>query len=110
MSLDLFETFENVDIDKMTCEDIVTELKKRRDLSEAGIQKMVVRSNLRLGDINVAPKMMIMIYTSIKDLDNSTHPVYTSEQDRPENKTTIRTIKEELAKNVIDHEHDDEEY
>ena len=37
MSLDLFETFENVDIDKMTCEDIVTELKKRRDLSEAGI-------------------------------------------------------------------------
>ena len=70
---------------------------------------MVVRSSLRLGDINVAPKMIIMIYPSIKDLDNSTHPVYTSGMDRPENKATIRTIKEEMEKNVIDHEHDDEE-
>ena len=36
-SLDLFETFENVDIDKMTCEDIVSELKQRRDFSENGV-------------------------------------------------------------------------
>ena len=36
-SFDIFETFENVDIDKMTCEDIVEELKLRRDFSEIGV-------------------------------------------------------------------------
>ena len=99
--MDLFETFENVDIDKMTCEDIVSELKLRRDFSENGVQKMIARSNLRTAEINVTPKLVVLIYPSTKDLDNTTNPLYTSEEDRPENKATIRTIQEELAKNVI---------
>ena len=106
-SLDLFETFENVDIDKMTCEAIISELKQRRDFSENGVKKMITKSNLRTAEINVTPKLAILIYPSTRDLDDTTNPLYTSEEDRPENKATIRTIQEELAKNVIQDEEED---
>ena len=68
---------------------------------------MISRSNLRIGEISLAPKTVIMIYPSINH-DNTTNPLYTSEQDRPENKATIRTIQKHLALNVIEEEDEEE--
>ena len=53
---------------------------------------MIARSNLRTAEINVTPKLVVLIYPNTQDLDNTTNPLYTSEEDRPENKATIRRI------------------
>ena len=80
----------------MSFEDIVSELMNRRDFSEVGLQKMIANSNQEISDVGGPFKATINLYNSIKGHDRSANLLYTSEEDRAENKAKIRKSKTEL--------------
>ena len=56
---------------------------------------MITRSNVRVGEINVTPKMVFMINLVSGGIDFKTEPLYSSDADQPKSKATLREILEE---------------
>ena len=69
---------------------------------------MITRSNVRVGEINVAPKMVIMVYPTSRDIDILTKPIYSSDVDQPENKAKLSKILEKSKALVITDDDDNE--